>query len=247
MANPNAQHTELVDVSIWRGDATDGKFQSYQVPLYASQTILDVVSWVQRNLEPDLAYRFACRVGMCGSCAMMVNDKPMWTCRTHVDKEISNSKTLKIAPLRNLPVIRDLVCDMEIFFDKWQKAEAKFHPSKTRDDEIEPVLPNTKMRMAANDAIECINCAVCYAACDVVTNNDAYLGPAALNRAWSLINDTRDSGREIRLQAVSGKGGCHNCHSQQGCATYCPNSLNPTRSIAGLKRESLRAKIKGDF
>ncbi|NND39586.1 MAG: succinate dehydrogenase/fumarate reductase iron-sulfur subunit, partial [Pseudomonadales bacterium] len=83
-----------------------------------------------------------------------------------------------------------------------------------------------------------INCAICYASCDVVAWNKDYLGPAALNRAWSLQNDQRDRAREERLQVVASDAGCHQCHSQQGCSTYCPNELNPTASIAGLKQMS---------
>ena len=242
---PDAKADKFLSVSIWRGDKSDGCFHDYQVPYFGSQTILDVVSWVQRKKEPGLAYRFACRVGMCGSCAMMVNGKPMWTCRTHVDKAVKRSGKLTIEPLRNLPVIKDLACDMSEFFEKWQKAEAKFHPTKSRFDAIEPVQPGGAKRRAADEAIECINCAICYAACDVVSSNNSYLGPAALNRAWSLANDERDGGNDNRLSAVTSEGGCQNCHSQQGCASYCPNGLNPTRSIAGLKRMAASAALKG--
>ena len=240
----------ILNVSIWRGDVNGGKFFKYKVPLLQSQTILDVVSWVQHNLEPKLAYRFACRVGMCGSCAMMVNGKPMWTCRTHVEKAIRNNKgenLLTIEPLRNFPVIKDLACDMDEFFDKWQKAEAKFYPSLSRDQKIEPILPGSLARKAANEAIECINCGICYAACDVVANNRDYFGPAALNRAWSLVNDSRDGRAKLRLSALDGRGGAYNCHSQQGCSQFCPNELNPTASITGIKRWSLKAKITGEI
>lgn len=235
-----------MDVSVWRGDQFGGAYVHYTVPRQASQTILDVVTWIQRNPEPGLAYRFSCRVGMCGSCAMMVNGKPRWTCRTHVQKVLDGNR-IEIAPLRNLPVIKDLVADMAEFFDKWTKAEGRFHPTATRDDGIVPVLPNSPARLAASEGIECINCAVCYASCDVVEMNPSYLGPAALNRAWTLVNDERDGGQKVRLQAVSGDGGCHNCHSQQGCMTYCPNELNPTLSIAGLKRVTARAALKGEI
>jgi len=235
-----------LDVSVWRGNAKGGRFHGYRVPAQDSQTVLDVVTWIQRNLEPKLTYRFACRVGMCGSCAMMVNGEPRWTCRTHVQK-VLKGKMLTIAPLRNLPVIRDLACDMSEFFGKWQDAKGVFEPTQTRDDDMAPIAPDEPTRLAANAAIECINCAVCYAACDVVALNAAYLGPAALNRAWSLINDTRDGARTSRLKAVSGVGGCHNCHSHQGCMTYCPNELNPTASIAGLKRASAKAALKGEI
>ena len=96
-------------VKIWRG-AESGQFQEYEVPRLESQTVLDVVTYVQRRLDPSLAYRFACRVGVCGSCAMSVNGVSRWTCRTHVDK-VAKGDTLEIAPLRNLPVIRDLATD----------------------------------------------------------------------------------------------------------------------------------------
>ena len=233
-----------LSVSIWRGDANSGGLQVYQVPRQASQTILDVVTWVQREQDPQLSYRFACRVGMCGSCAMMVNGIPRWTCRTHVEKVVQGNQ-LVIEPLRNLPVIKDLVCNMDDFFDKWKQSQGQFKPSKTRDDPVAALLPDTPKRAAANAAIECINCAICYASCDVVSWNPAYLGPAALNRAWSLMNDERDSGQQSRLEAVASDAGCHNCHSHQNCATYCPNELNPTASIAGLKRMAAMAVLTG--
>lgn len=239
MADPDP----ILTVSVWRG-SDSGSFETFSVPRRPSQTVLDVVSWIQRNEAPDLAYRFACRVGMCGSCAMTVNGRPRWTCRTHVAK-VAEDNRLEIAPLRNLPAIKDLVCDLAEFFEKWGKAEARFEPTKSRHDDIEPVLPESRERQAADAAIECINCAVCYAACDAVTGNQAYLGPAALNRAWTLMNDARDGNADGRLKAVSGPGGCQNCHSQQGCAAHCPNSLNPTASIAGLKRVTSLAILKG--
>ncbi|MEM7565415.1 MAG: 2Fe-2S iron-sulfur cluster-binding protein, partial [Pseudomonadota bacterium] len=206
------------------------------------QTILDVVTWIQRHADASLSYRFACRVGMCGSCAMMVNEVPRWTCRTHVDKVLVGNQ-LKIEPLRNMPVIKDLACDMSEFFEKWKRAEGHFQGNKQRDDQIEPIIPDSPRRVAASEAIECINCGICYAACDVVAWNRDYLGPAALNRAWTLQNDERDTNFSGRLAAVSADSGCHQCHSQQGCAAHCPNELSPTGSIAGLKRQATRSLL----
>jgi fumarate reductase iron-sulfur subunit len=177
---------------------------------------------------------------------MMVNGIPRWTCRTHVQKVVQDNQ-LTIEPLRNLPVIKDLVCDMSEFFAKWKAAGGQFKARKTRQDPVEPLLPDSPKRAAANAAIECINCAICYASCDVVTWNPGYLGPAALNRAWSLLNDERDSGQQARLKAVASDAGCHNCHSHQNCATYCPNELNPTASIAGLKRMVSMAVLRGNL
>ena len=232
-------------VSIWRGGA-DGTYAHYDVPARESQTVLDVVTYVQRHLDATLTYRFACRVGMCGSCAMTVNGVPRWTCRTHVSK-VTGGGELKIGPLANMPVIKDLACDMTEFFEKWQKAQSRFVPTKTRKDPMEPIKPDTPARVAANAGIECINCGVCYAACDTVRWNNDYLGPAALNRAWTLANDERDGGWAERLKAVSDHGGCHSCRSHQSCEAHCPNQLNPARSIAGLKQLSTSAYLKGQL
>jgi fumarate reductase iron-sulfur subunit len=246
MAAPSAREipSELT-VSLWRGGA-QGRYETYKVPRRESQTVLDVVTYVQRHLDPSLSYRFACRVGMCGSCAMTVNGRPRWTCRTHV-ANVAKDGRLEIGPLENLPVIKDLATDMRPFFEKWQAAKGAFVPSTTRAEAVAPIRPDNPARAAADAAIECINCGICYAACDTVRWNDAYVGPAALNRAWTLVNDARDAGNAERLAAVAASGGCYACHSHQSCQEHCPQSLNPTASIAGLKRTALRAYLKGDL
>ena len=216
------------------------------MPREASQTVLDVVTHIQRALDPTLAYRFACRVGMCGSCAMMVNGVPRWTCRTHVDK-VAGSGMLELAPLRNLPVIRDLVADMREFFDKWARAKGEFRGRSTREDDFAKVRPDSAPRVQADAGIECIGCGVCYAACDVVKWNPDYLGPAALNRAWTLINDVRGKENLERLRAVAGDAGCHACHTHVSCTERCPKHLSPTAAIAGLKREVTKAVLHGDL
>ncbi len=239
--------TEL-EVAIWRGGAqgsfAQGAFRSYRVPRRANQTVLDVVTWVQRHLEPALAYRFACRVGMCGSCAMTVNGRPRWTCRSHVAKVAPGGK-LRVAPLANLPVIRDLVTDMTGFFEKWQRAGGRFAPTATRHDPPARVSPDSPARKAADAGIECINCAVCYSACDVVRWRPEYLGPAALNRAWTLVNDERHRDRADVLRAVAQDAGCHSCHTQGSCTRHCPMGLDPSAAIAGLKRRTLFDLVTG--
>jgi len=232
-------------VSVWRG-GVDGRFQTFTVPRLDAQTVLDVVTHIQRRLDPTLAYRFACRVGMCGSCAMTVNGEPRWTCRTHVAKVEKNGK-LTIAPLAHLPIVRDLVTDMREFFDKWARARGQFQPTQTRRDDVARVAPSSAARRAIDTAIECIGCGVCYAACDVVAWNPDYLGPAALNRAWTLVNDVRDGAGRARLAAVAGDAGCHSCHTHESCSERCPKHLAPTASIAGLKRATALAALRGEL
>jgi fumarate reductase iron-sulfur subunit len=219
-------------------------YQEFEVPRQPSQTVLDVVTYIQRSLDPTLAYRFSCRVGMCGSCAMTVNGVPRWTCRTHVDK-VARDDRLEIGPLKNLPVIRDLVTDMREFFDKWARAKGQFAGSRSRNDDFEKVRPASSDRMAVDAGIECIGCGVCYSACDVVGWNPDYLGPAALNRAWTLVTDERDRARLERLQAVAGDAGCHSCHTHMSCTERCPKHISPTAGIAGLKKEIVKAALRG--
>jgi fumarate reductase iron-sulfur subunit len=231
-----------VKVRVKRGESV----QEFEVPRQPSQTVLDVVTYIQRYLDPTLAYRFACRVGMCGSCAMTVNDVPRWTCRTHVDKVLEKDQ-ITVGPLRNLPVIRDLVVDMREFFDKWARAKGEFRGRQTKADDFAKVEPQSPQRVLVDKGIECIGCGVCYAACDVVKWNPDYLGPAALNRAWTLINDVREEKNLERLRAVTGDAGCHACHSHVSCTERCPKHLSPTAAIAGLKRAVAKAVLQGDL
>ena len=235
----------VLHVSVWRGDES-GRFQEFEVPRLESQTVLDVVTHIQRRLDPTLAYRYACRVGMCGSCAMTVNGRARWTCRTHVSS-VASAGRLEIAPLSNLPVIRDLVTDMTAFFDKWAKARGRFEGARTRKDEFARVAPASAERRQADAGIECIGCGVCYASCDVVAWNPGYLGPAALNRAWTLVNDERDTGNRARLAAVAGDAGCHACHTHMSCSERCPKQISPTVAIAGLKRAAALAALRGEL
>ncbi|HEY5700790.1 MAG TPA: succinate dehydrogenase/fumarate reductase iron-sulfur subunit [Gammaproteobacteria bacterium] len=232
-------------VTVWRGGEL-GRFVDYDIPRSEHQTVLDAVTYIQRNIDATLSYRFACRVGMCGSCAMAVNGVPRWTCRTHVDKVAKNGG-LELSPLKNLPVIKDLAVDMAVFFDKMQRAKSAFVAHADPPEEFAVVAPASRERREADAAVECIGCGVCYSACDVVSGNRDYLGPAALNRAWSLINDVRDAGNAERLRAAAGDAGCHACHTHQSCRTWCPKSLNPTASISGLKRAAARAAMRGDL
>jgi fumarate reductase iron-sulfur subunit len=216
------------------------------VPRLESQTVLDVVTHIQRALDPTLSYRFACRVGMCGSCAMTVNGKARWTCRTHVSA-VERNGALEIAPLRNLPVVKDLVTDMTPFFDKWARAKGEFRGAATRRDDFARVAPNSPERERVDAGIECIGCGVCYSSCDVVEWLPDYLGPAALNRAWTLMNDVRDVAHAQRLARVAGDAGCHACHTQMSCTERCPKHISPTAGIAGLKRMALAAALRGEL
>jgi len=232
-----------LNVDIWRGTET-GQFEAFAISRREHQTVLDVVTEIQREHDPTLSYRFACRVGMCGSCAMVVNGRPRWTCRTRVAEVVDASGRLKLEPLRNFAVVKDLAVEMTQFFDKWKEARGFFEPGPAPQADFAVVPPVSRERQAADAGIECIGCGVCYSACDVVAWDPDYLGPAALNRAWTLVNDVRDQIRDARLNVVSGSDGCQACHTHMSCTTFCPKAIAPTYSIAGLKRAVLARSLR---
>ena len=168
--------SDTLRVEIWRGTET-GQFQSFAIPRREHQTVLDVVTEIQREHDATLSYRFACRVGMCGSCAMVVNGRPRWTCRTRVREVAGDGGHLRLEPLRNFTVVKDLAIEMTQFFDKWKAAQGYFEPGAKPEKDFAVVPPATPERQAADAGIECIGCGVCYSACDVVAWDEDYLGP----------------------------------------------------------------------
>src|SRR5690348_2303354 len=153
--------SEILSVEVWRGAAT-GAFQTFRVPRRLNQTVLDVVTEIQRDQDPTLSYRFACRVGMCGSCAMVVNGRPRWTCRTRVSEAATADGALRLEPLRNFAIVKDLAVEMTDFFDKWRDAQGFFEPGRPPATDFAVVPPETPARRAADEAIECIGCGICY-------------------------------------------------------------------------------------
>src|ERR1044071_5240371 len=122
MGEPSSREkamNEVLGVDVWRG-TEQGQFQAFVIPRRQHQTVLDVVSEIQREHDATLSYRFACRVGMCGSCAMVVNGQPRWTCRTRVSEAVDGGDCLRLEPLRNFTVVKDLAVEMTQFFEKWK-------------------------------------------------------------------------------------------------------------------------------
>jgi fumarate reductase iron-sulfur subunit len=224
-------------VEIFRCDP-EQSFQAhivpYQVPRIEKMTILDALVYIQRYHDRSLVFRYACRLGMCGTCTVMVNGVPRWACRTSIER--LRVETIRIAPLRFLPVVKDLLVDFEPFSTKYRAAQAYFVPREERSEEVASISPASRERRAIDPNLECITCGACYASCTMLSQDAEYLGPAALNRAYTLVRDSRDGMRRERLAAVGGEHGCWRCHSLFNCTEVCPKHLSPTRAIQGLKR-----------
>jgi fumarate reductase iron-sulfur subunit len=223
-------------VAVYRCDperSPQGQMVSYRVPRRDKMTVLDALVHIQRHHDRSLAFRYACRLGMCGTCTVMVNGVPRWACRTSIER--LGGETIRIAPLRFLPVIKDVLVDYEPFFAKSRAAQAYFVPREERT-EVALLPPESRERRAIDPNLECITCGACYASCTMLAHDAEYLGPAALNRAYTLVRDSRDGARRERLAAVGGEHGCWRCHSLFNCTEVCPKHLSPTRAIQGLKR-----------
>jgi len=204
--------------------------------------VLDAALWVQRNADPSLAFRCSCRVGMCGSCGMVIDGKARLACRTLVN---SLGNDISLEPMKSMPVVRDLVVDMTPFFDKYRKAVPYFLPANP-DPELEPVLlpQDAKEREVIDAQRECIACGLCYSSCGMVGMDTGFLGPAALNRAYVLVADPRDGARKQRLDLVASESGLWRCHTQFECASVCPKHIWPTVAIQRLKRKAIAHRLK---
>lgn len=238
----------LITVSVQRSAAEPGgapRFEEHRVELGEKASVLDALFALQRGPCPDLAFRFSCRVGMCGSCAVVVNGRERLACSTLVR---TVGRELRIQPLRNLEVTRDLAVDLSKFFNAYRRVQPAFQLRAGLDPkQFHPIPRGSPEWQALNHQPQCIDCAACYSACTLVTLHPRYLGPMALNRALNLVVDPRAEGRAERLDLVAGESGAFRCHTLGNCREACPRGISPTHSIERLKRLALAGWVGGLF
>jgi fumarate reductase iron-sulfur subunit len=197
--------------------------------------VLDGLVEIQRTQDPTLAFRYACRVGMCGSCAMVIGGRERWACRTRL---ASLEGAVTVRPLYHLPVLRDLVVDMAPFVARMGRAGAAFVPAEGAPAYAR-IPREAPERRAIAPAIECIGCAMCVSACTMVAANERFPGPAALTRAFTLQQDSRDAAHAARWAALLGDDALPRCHGQGNCTEVCPMGLAPTEAILRLRRAAV--------
>jgi fumarate reductase iron-sulfur subunit len=218
-------------------DGGDERFDSFDVAAGPETTVLDALVEIQRAGDSTLAFRYACRVGMCGSCAMVVNGRERWACRTRL--AALGTTTVTVRPLYHLPLIRDLVVDMTPFRARMAAVGAAL----TRTPEAQDyaiVSRESDERREIDEAIECIGCGMCVSACTMVAHNERFPGPAALNRAFTLQRDHRDGAKDARWSLLLSDDALTRCHGQGNCTEVCPMELAPTTSILRLRRMATR-------
>ncbi|MER3397420.1 MAG: succinate dehydrogenase/fumarate reductase iron-sulfur subunit [Chloroflexota bacterium] len=208
-------------------------FQVFRVPCGPQTTVLDGLTYIHRHLDRTLAFRYACRQAMCGTCGVVVNGVERLACYTLL--RAVPGRVVTVEPLRHLPVVRDLVVDLGPFLRTWGAVGPAF-VGAADDTGPAQIRPDEPDRRVIDRHRECISCGLCYSACDVVGSRPGFPGPAALNHALCLVLDRRDGARQARLKAVDGPDGCWACHGLLTCAAVCPKGLEPAAAIERLKR-----------
>jgi succinate dehydrogenase iron-sulfur subunit len=230
----------VLKVYRWAPGAAE-RLASYDVVPREGLTVLDALVEIQRRADATLAFRYACRVGMCGSCAMVVNGRERWACRTLLT---GLEHPVTVRPLYHFPLVRDLVVDMAPFAARMRAADARFVPAGG-PAALAPVGRDSAERRAIDPAIECIGCGMCVSACTMVGHDPAFPGPAALNRLFTLQVDSRDGARATRARVALTAESLLRCHTQANCTAVCPMEIAPTESILALRRRAIRDLLTG--
>jgi succinate dehydrogenase / fumarate reductase, iron-sulfur subunit len=210
---------------------TEPHWESYAVPFDPSERLLDALHYVKWNIDGSLAFRRSCAHGVCGSDAMRINGVNRLSCKVLV-KDLGD--VITVEPIKGLPVEKDLIVDMDPFFD----AFAAVKPYLITDDH-EPTrerLQSAADRARFDDTTKCILCAACTTSCPVFWTDDEYFGPAAIVAAHRFIFDSRDSGAEERLEILNEKEGVWRCRTTFNCSDACPRGIEVTKAMQEVKR-----------
>jgi fumarate reductase iron-sulfur subunit len=207
-------------------------FETYEVPCMEDWVVLDALNAIKDDIDPTLSHRWSCRMGVCGSCGMLVNGRPILTCAAFVR---NYTGTIRVEPLSNFPIVRDLVVDLESFIHKIKSVK----PWIIR--KIEKDVSEGEYRQSPEQLEEfkqysmCINCALCYAACPVLASEPEFLGPAAIALAHRYNLDSRDEGNAARFDTLNDGEGLWGCSYANECSQVCPKHVDPAMAIQQAK------------
>jgi succinate dehydrogenase / fumarate reductase iron-sulfur subunit len=215
---------------------TGPHMQEYMVPTSKGMTVLMGLLYIKEHLDGSLAFRTSCRMGICGSCAMMVNDYPHLACHTQIEEFHSDTLTIKALP--NFPTIKDLVPDLDLLFEKHRDIK----PYIVREDKAEMNTPTAEFKQKPNELNEflgftyCIKCGICVSSCPTSATDRAFIGPQALAQCYRYCADSRDDGQDERLRVANTEHGAWHCHFAGACSEACPKGVDPGFAIQLLKR-----------
>ncbi len=207
-------------------------WQTYDVPCLPDWVVLDALNHIKDEIDASLSHRWSCRMGVCGSCGVMVNGSPLLSCSSFVrDYE----GPIRVAPLANFPIVRDLVVELESFMQKLKSVK----PWVIRRAEKDPAFGEHLQSPEDLDNFKqfsmCINCCLCYAACPVLSHEPEFLGPAAIALGFRYNQDSRDEGEAERLPILASSEGIWACSYAGECSEVCPKHVDPAAAIQRSK------------
>ncbi len=206
--------------------------QSYEVPVRSDWKVLDALNYIKDEIDPTLSHRWSCRMAVCGSCGMNVNGQPKLTCK---DSLAQYGDSVRVEPLANFPVIRDLVVELEGFLEKFKQVKPWIIRAKEKAVTEGTYSQSPEELEAFRQFSMCINCMLCYAACPVVANEPDFLGPAAIAIGHRYNIDSRDEGAHERNQVFRGEGTVFSCSYANECSEVCPKHVDPAAAINQAK------------
>lgn len=224
----------MAQIKIRRQDGDRVWHDTFEVDETPGMTVLEALFYVQERLDGGLCFRYSCRGAVCGSCAMLIDNVSGLACRTQVS---SFEDEILIEPLPNFNVIRDLVVDMEHFYDLLDQIKPWISAGENVPEGGNLMSPEVEQQIEVYT--NCILCATCHGACPVAARDETYLGPAALAKAWRFFIDPREpeAAKLARLDAVNNKSGVGGCDVVFRCTAVCPKKVTPTQGILAQRRE----------
>jgi len=228
-------------ISRFNPESEQGSYwQDFTVTMHGTDRVLDAMHEIKWHLDESLTFRRSCAHGICGSDAMRINGRNRLACKTLL-KDLDISKPITVEPIKGLPVEKDLIVDMEPFFDSYKEimpflVASGQEPSRER-------LQSAEQRERFDDTTKCILCAACTSSCPVFWTDGQYFGPAAIVNAHRFIFDSRDDAGEQRLEILNSKEGVWRCRTTFNCTEARPRGIEVTKAIAEVKQAVIRGRV----
>ncbi|MBO4248084.1 succinate dehydrogenase/fumarate reductase iron-sulfur subunit [Halomicrobium sp. IBSBa] len=240
---------ETVTLKVFRYDPeVEGKeeprFDDFTVPFHKGMTVLDALIYSRDHYDSSLTFRHSCRQAVCGSDALFINGRQRLACKTQIAD--LDAGTIRIEPLPHQEVVKDLVVDMEHFYDQMEAVEPYFDADELPDDELEEQRQDRENREKIKMSTRCIWCGACMSSCNIAAGDNEYLGPAAINKAYRFAMDEREGEqrKQERLRIIEQEHGVWRCQTQFSCTEVCPKDIPLTEHIQELKREAVKNNLK---
>ncbi len=239
-----------VHLKVFRYDPeVEGKqeprFDDFHVPYEKGMTVLDALMYARDTYDSSLTFRHSCRQAICGSDALFINGSQRLGCKTQLS-DLNMEKPIRVEPLPHADVVKDLVVDMDHFYEQMEAVEPYFQTDDLPDGELEEQRQSRENREKVKMSTRCIWCSACMSSCNIAAGDNEYLGPAAINKAYRFAMDERE-GEEIkqkRLEILEQEHGVWRCQTQFSCTNVCPKDIPLTEHIQELKREAVKNNLK---